>query len=694
MEVLGAVASSIAVVQALAAGKHVVSIIREVPDIQDDFNYLMKELSLINSMVKAVSRKPPSAYEQALMDAAAEDLSEVTKELGELLRSCVREVNTKDGKICKTRKRKWLLEKSTITKLQQRMTNAKTTLHFAVTSSHATNDAQFQAYMRQMLMNLYAIHPVQNDTTETLSLKEPEKDQQTDSSESSALEAITTSSQKDNARLLEMDSSMWNYQKDSIQEIRQSVVDYVVYPCDADFTGVGLIEYAIIESRYIALETLLDLWENVLPEVELPKRIADHANDRLSWGNLHDHEIYLLQKLVRLIGHPSRETTNIHIAIRRREGLQAALQEQPWAINTVDYTGHCPLTLATDRDQIDCMEMLISAGANVNEVTPQGKSALMLAAQRGTPESVRLLLNAKCRVDWADMDGETALHKASWCQCIESVSLLLAAGASATCQNFFGETSLHRLTSSTTNNNGDAKRIIEMLVLAGTDLEARDLYGSTPVLNSLEPVNISVLAYLLDLGCSLSLSNSRNRNILHLAAMYASLEMLEYLGSLGLHVINPYQKDLWGSTPRDWILDIYDGKYFGTRTPSSAELSAFFNLCQGIKNRSLQHDIGNIEKVVAGLQDRDAATAREHLGSLLAKEELWKREGLVCWYRAVDKRVQNLEWDLATEDLSDYLTELKEEVDTPVYDIPSRYGCTFSDSQIWEITASVSEIVE
>lgn len=93
-------------------------------------------------MVKAISRKPPSAYEQALIDTAAEDLSEVTKELGELLRSCVREVESKDGKICKTRKRKWLLEKGTITKLQQRMANAKTTLHFAVASAHATNDTQ------------------------------------------------------------------------------------------------------------------------------------------------------------------------------------------------------------------------------------------------------------------------------------------------------------------------------------------------------------------------------------------------------------------------------------------------------------------------------------------------------------------------------------------------------------------------
>ena len=75
-------------------------------------------------MVKAISRQPPSAYEQALIDAAAEDLSEVTKELGELLRSCVREVDTKDGKICKTRKRKWLLEKSTITKHDHKASTA------------------------------------------------------------------------------------------------------------------------------------------------------------------------------------------------------------------------------------------------------------------------------------------------------------------------------------------------------------------------------------------------------------------------------------------------------------------------------------------------------------------------------------------------------------------------------------------
>jgi hypothetical protein len=50
MEVLGAIASSIAVIQALVAGKHVVSLIREMPDIQKDFEYLMKDVCTLTSI--------------------------------------------------------------------------------------------------------------------------------------------------------------------------------------------------------------------------------------------------------------------------------------------------------------------------------------------------------------------------------------------------------------------------------------------------------------------------------------------------------------------------------------------------------------------------------------------------------------------------------------------------------------------
>ncbi|EXA43668.1 hypothetical protein NW756_001914 [Fusarium oxysporum] len=143
MEVLGAVASSIAVVQALAAGKHAVSLFREIPDIQKDFDYLMKELNMIKSMAQAVSRMAPTALEQDLINTAARNMNEITTELEALLRICSRESGPEGNKMNKARKRKWLVEKSDIKKLQQRMSQAKETLHFALNSSRVSNDIQW-----------------------------------------------------------------------------------------------------------------------------------------------------------------------------------------------------------------------------------------------------------------------------------------------------------------------------------------------------------------------------------------------------------------------------------------------------------------------------------------------------------------------------------------------------------------------
>ncbi|PNP84775.1 hypothetical protein FNYG_01869 [Fusarium nygamai] len=142
MEVLGAVASSIAVVQALAAGKHAISLFREIPDIQKDFDYLMKELDMIKSMVQAVSRIASSALEQDLINTAARNLNEITAELEALLRICSRESGPDGNRINRTSKRKWLVEKSDIKKLQQRMIQAKETLHFALNSSRVASDIQ------------------------------------------------------------------------------------------------------------------------------------------------------------------------------------------------------------------------------------------------------------------------------------------------------------------------------------------------------------------------------------------------------------------------------------------------------------------------------------------------------------------------------------------------------------------------
>lgn len=45
MEILGAVASSVALGQAIGAGRHIVRLVREIPEVQHEFNELKQDAS-------------------------------------------------------------------------------------------------------------------------------------------------------------------------------------------------------------------------------------------------------------------------------------------------------------------------------------------------------------------------------------------------------------------------------------------------------------------------------------------------------------------------------------------------------------------------------------------------------------------------------------------------------------------------
>ncbi|RKK93177.1 hypothetical protein BFJ68_g13407 [Fusarium oxysporum] len=809
MEVLGAVASSIAVVQALAAGKHAVSLFQEIPDIQKDFDYLMKELNMIKSMAQAVSRMAPTALEQDLINTAARNLNEVTAELEALLRICSRESGPEGNKMNKARKRKWLEEKSDIKKLQQRMSQAKETLHFALNSSRVSNDIRFQAEMRQIMMNMQTMHtsssspplqvpqlpeiiespaPVQqlqdDHTPESdavvmnnghdSNLKHMNGSVQINSvvstqripsdsacrcrchfSESqyqssgwmhsllgSWLVRCKSSSRKECSdpechciestalrleylvpkwflirtfkicasysslsgltcalrpfRSIDNNSMVWIDQKGSSQVVRRSVAVYGIYPHDTDIRGMGLIEYALKDGLYSSIEDLLDIWKNILTEVGLPRRVAIAAANRLRNNKLNDNESYLVQKVLSLSRDISEvATTKVHEAVFQCAGLQEALQEQPWAINTIDDTGDSPLYLATRRNQVRSMEFLISAGADVNQQSYNGLTPLMVAVWQQDVESVKLLLKSKSNVNLCNEEGTTALHWASMKVNPEVTSLLLAAGASVKHRNMYGDTPLYSLAGSTNTTHQDIEAAIEMLLAAGSDLEARNNLGITPFLLSIHHNKSEFTRGLVKSDCSVHVLNDYSQNVLHLAARFASLELLWYLSVLDLSSINPYQEDSFGDTPFDDLVrnshatgewDLGD-----SRRPSLAEQEAFVELYQGVRDQALQNDIQNLERVLGALQEQDIAVAREHLAMLIRKEKRWERENLVSWYRALDKRIQHAEWELATEDIEGHLLDLQEELATPVWEIPSKYGYLWEFDDGESVSEEVSE---
>ena len=86
-------------------------------------------------------------------------------------------------------------------------------------------------------------------------------------------------------------------------------------------------------------------------------------------------------------------------------------------------------TLCPGRDHRECVDLLISKGADVDEKNNRGETALMWASGKGHRECVDLLLSKGANVNEKDNDGTTALMVASVNGHRECVDLLLSKGA-------------------------------------------------------------------------------------------------------------------------------------------------------------------------------------------------------------------------------------------------------------------------
>jgi ankyrin repeat protein len=90
--------------------------------------------------------------------------------------------------------------------------------------------------------------------------------------------------------------------------------------------------------------------------------------------------------------------------------------------------GFTPLLFAVRRDDVTSAEMLLEAGAHVDEVTPMGATALVLATHSGHWETASFLLDHGADPN-ADGGGYTALHTAILRNNPDFVDRLLDSGA-------------------------------------------------------------------------------------------------------------------------------------------------------------------------------------------------------------------------------------------------------------------------
>ncbi|KAJ3537529.1 hypothetical protein NM208_g6267 [Fusarium decemcellulare] len=709
MEVLGAIASSIAIAQALAAGPKIANLIREIPEIQDNLKDLRSELDLLSSIVEQAKRLPQlptsnsdssQSSEETLMFKAAARVNGIVDELNQVLQSCVHESDELQDKQFKAKKRKWLLQSRKIEKLQRSAHYASTHLHSAIfchlsllTCNRITNEAQNQIEMRQLFEDFMKM------TSEKLATAEPHASQAllplpagnrateqdpgsvklngsknleinrappvvsvdatsmigamqagTGYSHSSApgsSNATTFPITVDRSVQIEhVQTKTWRGSTPLNVACERIIEGPRFYPDDHDTSGCGLIEYAVDQRFFSGIEVLLTLWEHILQEQGFPRILLYKANEVLLYSSgLSDHETYLLQKVKSLVyDMPGWATT------------------KPWAIDLLDDMGDTPLHTACKLDLAEAAEQLVAAGADINQ-----KDCRVFIVQRFSSGAAALLSRIPRQEVPLCITPSGKVRKKSM------ISLLLASGASTTSRDQWNNTPLIYLAQDSDADHEMTQKAIELLTLTKPHvIEAASGNGMTPILTALAGDRLSTLRALRNAGGSFLAVTRSSRNLLHLASNYATPETLSYLISQEISGIDTELQDCDADTPWDKFKRLIHFPLIEYR-PSRARREAFAKLYQGIRDRNLQHDIIHLEQILESLQKQNVIKVRHHITILIKQKEEWKKTGLVDWYRAVDKRIQHFEWALAGEDLEEYLEELKAELKTSVWDIPSKY---------------------
>ncbi|KAM6511222.1 hypothetical protein FALCPG4_016224 [Fusarium falciforme] len=373
-------------------------------------------------------------------------------------------------------------------------------------------------------------------------------------------------------------------------------------------------------------------------------------------------DIEFLRNLKRLPQDPEFDdgTTEVHAAVCDDEDdlerLHQALKEQPWAICNLDPTGRAPIHLAVQHNRVRELKVLVDEGADVNQRDARSQTPLQLAASFHRSECLWALLETKkCLIDQEDNSSRTALHLAAQAGSVKAVAMLLDAGAFATSSSKGRNTPLHLLARAEVDDSG-AKEIVRQLQSKHAELNARDEDGNTPAMISLSLNNLPVLQALFEAGASLHLTNDHSQNILHFAARYADVNVLEYLNSLELEGINPELPSKSGDTPKDdlrWAMQAEDSELASPlRRPCPTTRTAFAQLYFGVVTRNLESDLNTLRQLLNSVERSDWDVSCVKLSTLISWEETCSQPRHVARYQRILRFIEDdRRWDLAMEQI-------------------------------------------
>ncbi|XP_048218302.1 ankyrin repeat and SOCS box protein 2 [Perognathus longimembris pacificus] len=190
--------------------------------------------------------------------------------------------------------------------------------------------------------------------------------------------------------------------------------------------------------------------------------------------------------------------------------------------------GWLPLHEAAYYGQLGCLKVLQQAypGA-IDQRTLQEETALYLATCREHLDCLLLLLQAGAEPDISNKSRETPLYKACERKNAEAVRILVRHHADANHRCNRGWTALHE---SVSRNDLE---VMEILVGGGAKVEAKNAYGITPLFVAAQSGQLEALRFLAKHGADINTQASDSASALYEACKNEHEDVAEFLLSQG-----------------------------------------------------------------------------------------------------------------------------------------------------------------
>ncbi|KAK6699123.1 hypothetical protein SNK05_011942 [Fusarium graminearum] len=399
LEILGAVATSISLVEAVKGMLRAVDFLRQNSTVKKECNNLRREILMIECFIMQAQQQTDPTMpaqrllgptEHPLVSLAVEELEDILNELNKIVEkySNYRKANDPKRYIDKM---KWFSEATKIDELRERSQAIKSNLHMAITFrvssmvdhgnirqevlfhrvtqqlTHHTNQSQHinqalpgvpetssSAYSSFVVAQKHCNRGVE-DSGVVLS---PSLSRTETVGRSMPLTTVTR--QEESFVNVATIQSQSTHHPSILQEhIREG---YRYFPDDKNESGDTLLERAIHNRSWETVRILLGLWESLLSQQGLPSNSEPQYDsmglvmEKFSsyipeWNEIYSNDIHLEAM------YPERT----------REGMSKAIREQPWAIDDWDDVGYSPIHYAVVEGNLEALDLLIKAKANINQ---------------------------------------------------------------------------------------------------------------------------------------------------------------------------------------------------------------------------------------------------------------------------------------------------------------------------------------